>query len=284
MNFITIGPVQSLFFALLLFILPAFGCYPKTKIPIDTLRYDAPDGDRKVLFVFLPGNGDPPNTFDKKGLLQSLRSRNLPFDAVAVNAHLGYYMDGSIFTRLKEDVIDPARARGYTAIWLIGNSLGGYGSISYARQHPEDVSGVVMLGPYLGDKKIIQEIIDAGGLQFWDPGDIQNNSKENWEKQLWKWVKDGDQQKGFWHWVKNCDEGDQDCPPRIYLGYGKRDRFSAGQKLMAEILPQEHVFSIEGGHDWRTWKKLWNQILDKITSRKRPLADYFPPPKPSRNP
>ncbi|MGE5173202.1 MAG: hypothetical protein ACM3MD_05175 [Betaproteobacteria bacterium] len=50
---------------------------------------------------------------------------------IVVNAHMGYYLNGTVFTRLKEDVIEPAKARGYDQIWLVGNSLGGYGSISY---------------------------------------------------------------------------------------------------------------------------------------------------------
>ena len=229
MNFVNIGHVfRSI--ASLLCVLTALGCYyPTPKVPLDTLRYDAPGGDHDQLIVFLPGNGDPLNAFDKNGIVTAVRSRNLPVDMIAVNAHLGYYMNGSVFTRLKADVIDPARARGYRRIWLVGNSLGGYGSISYARQYPQDIFGVVLLGPFLGDKKIIREIRDAGGLQKWDPGEIPQDSSETWEKQLWKWLKDGDQQKGFWNWVKSCDEEGEDCPSRIYLGFGKRDRFSPGR-------------------------------------------------------
>lgn len=270
MNNIMIRRIQSGFLALLLCILPAFGCYPPPKIPIDTVRYDAASGDHKVLFVFLPGNGDPPDVFEKKGLLTALRARQLSIDAIAVNAHIGYYMEGSVFDRLKKDIIDPAKAKGYKKIWLVGNSLGGYGSISYARMYPEDVSGVVMLGPYLGDKRIIQEIRDAGGLKSWVPGDVLQNSKEGWEKELWKWVKDAGQQNGFWHWIKNCDEGDKDCPSRIYLGFGNRDRFAPAQSLLAEALPRQNVFSIDGGHDWHTWKKLWNMILDKMAPKQQP--------------
>ena len=252
----------------LLCVLLAFGCYPPPKAPLETLHYDLPAGDHRQLLIFLPGNGDALDTFDKEGLLAAVRSRNLPVDIVSVNAHIGYYMNGSIFTRLKEDVIDPAKARGYKRIWLLGNSLGGYGSLSYARQYPQDIAGVVLLGPFLGDKKIIREIKDAGGLQKWDPRDIPSGSREGWDKELWKWLKDEDQQKGFWHWVKNCDAEEDGCPSRIYLGYGKRDRFSPGQNLMAEILPAENVFAIDGGHNWSTWKKLWDLVLDRMTARK----------------
>jgi pimeloyl-ACP methyl ester carboxylesterase len=270
MNFIKKSIIGVRFDALFLcvfFIFFIFGCYPAPKVPLDTLQYQSPAAGHRHLFVFLPGNGDKPDTFDKKGLVRAVREHQLPVDMIAVNAHIGYYMSGSIFTRLKEDVIDPAKARGYKKIWLIGNSLGGYGSVSYARQYPQDITGIVLLGPFLGDKKIIEEIRDAGGLQKWEPTDITVDGKERWEKELWKWLKNGDEQKGFWHWIKNCDE-DGECPSRIYLGFGKRDRFSPGQRLLAERLPPENVFAIDGGHDWRTWKKLWGMILDRMSPGK----------------
>ena len=255
------------FSAPILVSLLAFGCYPPTKVPIDTLRYEAPAGLHDRLFVFLPGNGDKPSAFERHGFLKAVRDRGLPVDMIAVNAHLGYYMNGTIFTRLKEDVIDPAKARGYKKIWLIGNSLGGYGSLSYARQYPHDITGIVLLGPFLGDKNIIREIREAGGLQKWEPGAIGNSSQADWDKQLWKWMKDSQQQEEFWYWLKDC-EGEKGCFPKIFLGYGKSDRFAYGQNLMAGILPQKHVVVVDGGHNWSTWKELWNIILDKMTSKK----------------
>ncbi len=252
-------------FILLAFI---FACYPAPKAHLDVFLYDSPEGQQKHLFVFLPGNGDSPQTFWKKGLVQAVRARKLPVDVIAVDAHIGYYMQGTIFERLKQDVIEPAKARGYRRIWLVGNSLGGYGSISYARLHPEDITGVILLGPFLGDRKIIQEIRESGGLAAWEPGELPQNGKENWEKQLWKWLKDGSQQKDFWLWVRDCDE-ESSCPARIYLGYGKRDRFAPGQKLLAESLPVQDVIVIDGGHNWSTWKQLWEMILDKLAAPRK---------------
>jgi pimeloyl-ACP methyl ester carboxylesterase len=263
MNTITIRRSVVTFYAPLLCIVLAFGCYPAAKIPIDTVCYEAPPGTHRQLFIFLPGNGDAPDAFAENGFVKAVRARKLPIDMIAVNAHLGYYMEGTVFTRLKEDVIDPARARGYTNIWLVGNSLGGYGSISYLRQYPQDITGIVLLGPYLGEKMVVHEIREAGGLQKWEPGEI-TNSRDGWEKQLWKWLKDGRQQEIFWHWIKDCEE--EHTNARIYLGYGKNDRFSYGQALLADSLPPDHVFAIKGGHNWRTWTKLWNLILDQVAA------------------
>ena len=50
--------------------------------------------------------------------------------------------------RLKEDVINPAKEKGYTKIWLVGISLGGLGSLLYAMEHPSDIEGMLVLAPY----------------------------------------------------------------------------------------------------------------------------------------
>ena len=36
-------------------------------------------------------------------------------------------------------------------------------------------------------------------------------------------------------------------------------RFPDG--MLAEVLPMEQVFTVEGGHDWPTWRGLWEEIL-----------------------
>jgi hypothetical protein len=225
----------------------SFSCYQPITVPIETIRYDAADvkGPR-LLVVFLPGNGDPISVFQKKSLIEAVRRRGLPVDMIAVNAHVGYYIKGTIFTRLKEDVIEPAKARGYKQIWLAGNSLGGYGSISYAQEHPDDIAGVILLGPFLGERSVIKEIREAGGVSRWEPGTPE---KKDWERRLWFQLKDCEAQKK--------------CLLSIYLGYGRDDRFAYAQDFMASLLPSEQVVVIEGGHDWSTWETLWNRFLDQ---------------------
>jgi pimeloyl-ACP methyl ester carboxylesterase len=239
------------------------GCYSTTKVPIDTIRYDARDiKGLRMLFVFLHGNGDSNSVFDKEGFVEAVRSRGLPVDMISVDAHIGYYMNASIVTRLKEDVIDPARAKGYDRIWLIGNSLGGFGSLLYAREHPNEISGMVLLGPFLGERQIIKDIRHAGGLLLWEPGDVLLKTKEDAEKHVWIWLKEHSQQGQFRAGDKDCPKG-QGCVPKIYLGYGTNDRFTYAQDLLASLLPPENVEAIKGGHDWSTWKKLWEHFLDQ---------------------
>jgi pimeloyl-ACP methyl ester carboxylesterase len=251
--------LSSLLLAAVLF----SGCYPPTKVPIDTIRYDAGNikGPR-LLFVFLHGNGDRNSVFDKEGFVGAVRARGLPVDMISVDAHIGYYANGTILTRLNTDVIGPARAKGYEHIWLIGNSLGGVGSLSYAREHPDEISGIVLLGPFLGERSLIGEIRRAGGLPQWKPGEVLSKTWEDDEKRTWIWLKERGVRGQFRASEKDCTKK-QGCVPKIYLGYGTNDRFNYAQDFLAALLPPEQVIAIDGGHDWSTWKKLWDRFLDQ---------------------
>jgi enterochelin esterase-like enzyme len=48
----------------------------------------------------------------------------------------------------------------------------------------------------------------------------------------------------------------------LHLGFGTEDRFAAGHRLMAAALEPETVSTVPGGHDWRTWRQLWENFLD----------------------
>ena len=49
----------------------------------------------------------------------------LPYDMVAPNAHFGYYFGETLVNRLKVDIIDPSKVKGYENVWLVGASMGG---------------------------------------------------------------------------------------------------------------------------------------------------------------
>jgi hypothetical protein len=57
-------------------------------------------------------------------------------------------------------------------------------------------------------------------------------------------------------------------PTPVYFGTGSDDRFLSGQRLLAEVLPPDHVSVLPGKHQWSTWLTLWAQWLDH-----GPLAD-----------
>jgi len=243
-----IGPLSAYRISILLLMAAfLFSCVPQAKVPLDTLFYGAKDGERsRALIVFLPGNGDPLSAFEHEGIVRALKSRNIPADCIAVNAHLGYYVSGTFHQRLHEDVIAPARARGYDQIWLVGNSLGGYGSLSYALTFPGEITGIVLLGPFLGEKPLIEEIKRGGGVDQWDPGTPE---QKEWERYLW-------------FQIKACAVN-KACVAKIFMGYGMGDRFALGQEYLADILLQDHVIVVKGGHSWSTWKTVWASFLDR---------------------
>jgi len=150
--------------------------------------YDpAPEPDTsRILLVMLPGANGRPQDLVQWGFVQALRERNLPIDVVAVDAHLGYYLERSLSSHLTHDIIAPARARNYQRIWLMGISLGGMGSLLYARDHPADIEGVILLAPFLGARGTIAEVVRAGGLAHWQPGAIKPDDDE---RLLLAWIK-----------------------------------------------------------------------------------------------
>jgi pimeloyl-ACP methyl ester carboxylesterase len=217
---------------------------PPTQVPMTTWLYAEPGGNGKDLIVLLPGINEQPTKYERRGFIDDLRSRGLDVDVVAVDAHFGYYKERNVVDRLKTDVVDPAKAKGYGKIWFVGFSVGGLGSLLYAMRHPDDVDGIVTLAPYLGEPALIREIKDAGGPLHW-----RDTSSED------------DGIRRLWVWLKNYAT-DSENLPALYLGYGEQDRFAVADSLLASLLPPERVYAIAGGHNWRTWKKLWGQMLD----------------------
>lgn len=98
-----------------------------------------------------------------------------------------YYLEGKAPQRLHDEVIVPARQPGrYREIWLSGASMGGMGSVMYDRFYPGDVDGIILLAPYLGDRPILREIAQAGGVESWDPGPPHAIGKDNWQHEIWR--------------------------------------------------------------------------------------------------
>jgi pimeloyl-ACP methyl ester carboxylesterase len=214
-----------------------------TPAPLMKMEYRG-STQSKTLIIFLPGIGDLAEDFERRGFIDDMRRHGIAADAVAIDAHYGYYAARVIHERMTDDVIASARAAGYEQIWLAGVSLGGFGAASYASRHPSHITGLVLLAPYLGGAALIGEIASAGGMKNWEPGNVS----------------EGDYQRALWIWFKHHFANDTPAL-RIYLGCGTRDMFVRANALLAEVLPQEQVFLIPGGHDWRIWKKIWQKFL-----------------------
>lgn len=201
-----------------------------------------PCAAERSLLVMLPGTKTRPQDLVQYGFVRAVRERGLPVDVIAAEAHLGYYLDRSLNHHLAHDIIAPVR-KNYPRIWLMGISLGGMGALQYARAHPTQIEGVILLAPFLGTRGTIAEVVRAGGLARWQPGAIKADDDE---RQLLAWIK---------------TYAPAPSSPGIYLGYGQDDRFATASRLLAERLPAARVIAMAGGHDWAAWINLWRHWL-----------------------
>jgi pimeloyl-ACP methyl ester carboxylesterase len=228
---------------LLAVLLVAPGCawmYP-TVVPLRTLAYPAAAGRRAdTLLVLLPGRGDQAASFADHGFVADVHASTLSVDVVAVDAHIGYYMKETIVERVWNDVLLPARQRGYRRIWIAGISMGGLGALAIARVHGDAIERLFLLGPYLGPADLMRQIAAAGGPARWTP----NDPNDIYQK-LWRWL------KGY------ADPAAQ--RPALTLGFTTGDRLAPGHRLLSQILPPERVLEGDGGHDWKSWRKLWQR-------------------------
>jgi S-formylglutathione hydrolase FrmB len=213
----------------------------------------------RCLVVLLPGAGDQASTFQQEGFVAEIQRSGASVDVVAADATVGYYYRGIVVERIAADVLGPLRGR-HEQVWLMGVSMGGFGSLHYAQQHADEIDAVAVFAPYLGSRRLGQEIRDAGGLARWTPDPPAPITKDNYQRQLWSWL----------HRVTSGAEKG----PTLYLGYGDADRLAPQDALLAAALPEGHVFHAQGGHDWSVWRGLLQQFLQRsqFTTRCAPLA------------
>lgn len=207
-----------------------------------------------TLLVLLPGAYSNPQEFEREGFIEAVRQRGLAVDVQRVDAHLGYYTNGSIVDRLHDDVVSRARASGYHSVWIVGISIGGFGGLVYAQIHPGELAGIVALAPYLGERLTSTGIDNAGGLALWR-GAVpapDASARERRELMLWGWL------RGY------AARPPADGLPPLWLGWGVDDRFAFSHRMLAAVLPQERVATTPGGHDWPEWRRLWNDLLPRL--------------------
>ena len=199
------------------------------------------------LVVVLPGRGDDVQALRESGIAPAIQAAWPDADVVLTGLGFGYYMQGRAPQRLHDEVIAPARARGYREVWLLGASMGGMGTLMYDRAYPGDADGLVLLAPYLGDRKLLEEI-RARGLGQWDAGPVPAAvDADNYQRELWRHL-----------------QGWRDAPARtrsVWLGYGADDRLAEAMPPLAGLLPQDHTVVAEGGHAWKVWSPLARRLL-----------------------
>jgi pimeloyl-ACP methyl ester carboxylesterase len=221
----------------------------KKHMPYTTFVEDGPARTRGAI-VLLPGFGDTPSTFAEQGFVDKLRSAAPTFDVFAADAHFGYYRRRTLIERLEGDVISPLRRRGYRELWLVGASMGGHGAIAYARMHPQDVTGLILLAPYMGPRDVVAEVQRAGGLCKYEAAPYEESA-------------DGFARENF-AWLRRmvCDEQRLS----IWLGVGDGDRLLPADRLLADALAPEHVLVLPGGHGW----EVWTPAIEQLAARALP--------------
>jgi hypothetical protein len=197
----------------------------------------------KTLLVLLPGAYDSPQDYIDQNFVKAIRNRNIFADIQIVDAHIGYYTKEQIVKRLEEEVVAPAKSKGYEKIWFVGISLGGYGSLLYSMNYPTALEGVFLMAPYVGVKEVTMDVQSQGGLKTW-----VSKNETTVDFNLWRWL------KGYA--LASSDM------PKLFIGFGDNDRFAQPNGLIADVLPKARSMIIPGGHDWKTWLQLWTQFLD----------------------
>jgi pimeloyl-ACP methyl ester carboxylesterase len=212
---------------------------------------------RRCLLVLLPGMGDDAEDFVEQGFVAEVQRRQLSIDVVAAQATLGYYAKGTFAERLYQDVVRPRLRHAYREVWLAGVSMGGMGTLLYARSRPTaEVTGVIAIAPYLGDRDLIEAIDGAGGLARWKaPPRVESITEDTWQPELWRYL-------------QAVTQG-RERGPVLHIAYGAQDRLAHADSLLAAAVPKPQVYVSAGGHKWATWRGLFARFLDESSLRER---------------
>jgi pimeloyl-ACP methyl ester carboxylesterase len=210
----------------------------------------------RALLLMLPGAKNTPQQLVEHGFIRALRERRLPVDVLALDAPVDLYLERADIEQVLLHTLDEVSARGYRRIWLFGISLGGSGAMIAATRRRLAVAGVFLLAPFLGTRGIIAEVEAAGGLSHWNPGEV---SERDYERALLDDLRNG--------------LGTESGLPPIYLGYGSEDRYRGASLMLAAKLPGQQVVECSGGHDWVTWLRLWQALLERAAAGDWPFAD-----------
>ena len=194
-----------------------------------------------IRMIWLPGAFNTSRDFLNAGFAAAVQRRGLALHLTFFDLTFEHLHDRSALQRLRAEVILPAR-RAAEKVWLAGISLGGMLALDYTACHENDIDGLYLMSPYLGNRMLTREIAQAPGLAAWEAGELAETDEE---RRIWRYIQ---------------SRGTGAVP--LHLGFGNRDRFAGAQRLLAGTLAPAAVDEIDGGHDWRTWSALWDNFLD----------------------
>lgn len=208
--------------------------------------------DLKTLVIVLPGRADNVEVMREFDVAEAIHAGWPEVDVQLTSATLAYYTDGELPQRLRSQIIEPARAKGYERLILVGASMGGMGAMVVDEALPETFDNIVLLAPYLGRARVMREVESAGGIRSWQPGakpDVVNRS--NFDREL------------LWRQI-SLYASDPKLRRRVWLGYGEQDRLAATVPVIAPALEAEQILPLPGGHKWVVWNAAATTIFARL--------------------
>jgi hypothetical protein len=103
-------------------------------------------------------------------------------------------------------------------------------------KYPENIRGVLTIAPFLG--------LASDFKKYQKGKDSQLYLKEFIP--LWNTLKQNASQT-----------------PPIYLAFGTEDTYKNQQDWLAKLLPIHQIIEKKGKHDWKSWNKLWPDLLNQ---------------------
>jgi len=194
-----------------------------------------------LLLALLSGTYCEPEDFIRHGFTALVRQHRIDAELVMAETRASWFADGTIVERIRTVVIQPARERGRSRIWLAGISLGGLAALCYAARHASDIEGILLISPYPATRPLLRELRDMRALSPLPARPAEGDL----EREAWTWL------------VRRGD----DAHPPIHCYFASGDRFASGQRQLAQALAPERVHERAGGHDWPTWHALWDEFL-----------------------
>ncbi len=197
------------------------------------------------IVILLPGLGMAIEDYQKQAVVEKIRACNQNIDIIGADAYVAYYRDKTLDAKLYHDVIKPAQAAGKKKIWLLGTSLGGFGAIIYRTIRPQDLAGIIIMAPYIGE----QDDFDTYSALR-----ASNDKNQSIDIDIPEFVD---------FWDNLAQTAHDPTAVEIILAYGEQDKFATMQTWLAQLLPKEQVVTAAGAHKWKVWNSIWEDTLSK---------------------
>lgn len=227
------------------------------KDPVPTVKVAGTEPGR-VLVVVLPGFIYDADDLRDEGVADAIHRGWPEADVLLVGATFPYYRTGQLVPQLEKNVIGPALAQGYREIWLAGGSMGGMGVLLYERAHPGQLTGIVLMSPFLGDDDLLDEV-RATGLAHWEPGELSPQMDgDNFARHVWAMIKG---------WRQHPE-----LARRAWLVCGTDDRLFEDAQLLGPEIPPGQYLTGPGGHNWKYWLPAAEDTFRRIAGQRRVAA------------